>query len=80
MAAILHFGFFSYFGGKILVPLAGSVPGHYKMSQMKDEIVLIPIDTTITFLCRIIMEILVNKVAFIIHFVYFGGQRLEKGF
>ena len=47
---------------------------------MKGEIVLMSIDTMILFLCNVIMEILVNMVAYILLFVYFGGRRLEKGF
>ena len=80
-AAILHFVFFSIiFGGKRLVTLAVNVPGHHKMAQMKGDIVLMSIDTMVMFLCNDNMEILLDKVTLILHFVNFGGQRLEKGF
>ena len=50
------------------------------MAQMKYEVVLMSIDTLIMFLCSVTMEILINIVAPILNFVYFGGQKLEKGF
>ena len=72
--------FFAVFGGKRLVTLAVSVPGHHKMAHMKCEVVLMSIDTLIMFLCNVTMEILINMMAHILHFVYFGGQRLGNCF
>ena len=80
MAAISNFGFLCYFWWKGLVTLAVSVSGHHRIAQMKCEVVLMSNDTFIMFLCNVTMEILTNMVAVILHFVYFGGQVIEKGF
>ena len=60
------------FGGKRLVTLAVSDPGHHKLAQIKGEFVLMSIATIIMFLFDIIIVILVNMVALILYFVYFG--------
>ena len=80
VTTILHFEFPAIFGGKRPVTLAVSLPGHHMMAQIKGDTVLMSFDTMIMFLCNIIMEFLLNMVTLILNFVYFGGQKLEKGF
>ena len=74
----MHFRFFSYFWRIRLVTLAVSVTWDRELAQMKGEIVRMSIDTIIMFLFNFIIQILLNMVALILHFVYFGAQRVEK--
>ena len=76
----LGFGIFCYFRWKRFETVTVSVPCHHTMAQMKSEVVLMSIETLIQFLSNFTMERLINIVAPILHFVHFGGQRLEKSF